>query len=57
MDAAVAAARAAFDSWSTLPKEQRKDYLLKIQAGLEARADELAESFAQRSACPSGCRR
>jgi aldehyde dehydrogenase (NAD+) len=52
VDAAVAAARAAFEGWSSLPKEQRRDYLLKIQAGLEARADELAETFAQEVGMP-----
>ena len=35
VDAAVAAARAAFPAWSALPKEQRAEYLSKmIQAGL-----------------------
>jgi aldehyde dehydrogenase (NAD+) len=52
VDAAVAAARAAFEAWSTTPKEVRKDYLLKIKAGLEARSAELAEVFAQEVGMP-----
>ena len=43
VQAAVAAARAAFDSWSQQPAGVRSDYLRKIQAGLQARAAELAE--------------
>jgi acyl-CoA reductase-like NAD-dependent aldehyde dehydrogenase len=41
-NAAVAAARAAFDSWSATPPAVRGEYLAKIQAGLKARKDELA---------------
>jgi betaine-aldehyde dehydrogenase len=43
VQAAVAAARSAFDSWSQQPVAVRSDYLRKIQAGLQGRAAELAE--------------
>jgi len=42
VDAAVAAARAAFDSWSTLPVEERAKYMSRIGDGLAARMDEIA---------------
>jgi acyl-CoA reductase-like NAD-dependent aldehyde dehydrogenase len=41
-DAAVAAARAAFDGWSSTPPSVRGDFLKKIQEGLKARSEELA---------------
>lgn len=43
VEAAVAAARSAFDSWSQQPTAVRSDFLRKIKAGLKARAAELAE--------------
>ena len=43
VQAAVAAARAAFEAWSQQPVAVRSDYLRKIQAGLKARSQELAE--------------
>ena len=43
IDAAVAAARAAFDGWSRTPVEKRAEYLQKVSDGLKARADELAK--------------
>ncbi len=43
---AVAAAKAAFESWSTTPLEVRAEFLRKFSAGLAARADELAELIA-----------
>jgi acyl-CoA reductase-like NAD-dependent aldehyde dehydrogenase len=52
VDAAVAAARAAFPAWSELPKETRADYLTKIYAGLEARSDELADIIAKEVGMP-----
>ncbi len=52
VDAAVAAARAAFPAWSALPKEQRAEYLNKINAGLEARTDEIAETIAKEVGMP-----
>ncbi len=42
VDAAVAAARAAFPSWAATPLETRQNLLSAIAAGLEARAEELA---------------
>jgi len=39
---AVEAARAAFESWSNTSKEERIGYLKKIQEGLVARADDIA---------------
>jgi len=40
---AVEAARAAFDSWAATPPKDRAAYLKKIQDGIVARADEIAE--------------
>jgi len=42
VDAAVAAAKAAFESWSVSPLEERASYLLRIADGLEARSEEIA---------------
>ena len=52
VDAAVAAAKAAFPGWSALPKEERAGYLMKIHAGLEARTDEIAQTIAQEVGMP-----
>jgi acyl-CoA reductase-like NAD-dependent aldehyde dehydrogenase len=52
VDAAVAAARAAFPAWSALPKEERAAFLLKIHAGLEARTDEIAATIAKEVGMP-----
>ena len=41
-EAAVAAAKAAFDGWSNTPASVRGDFLKKIQEGLKARSEELA---------------
>ena len=49
---AVAAARAAFDSWSQTAPAQRAEYLAKISAGLKARSDEIAKSIAQEVGMP-----
>ena len=51
-DAAVAAARAAFDGWSQTPVETRAEILDKISAGLEARTDDLAKLIAQEVGMP-----
>jgi acyl-CoA reductase-like NAD-dependent aldehyde dehydrogenase len=51
-DAAVRAARAAFESWNATPAEKRAEYLEKISAGLKARADELAKTIAQEVGMP-----
>ena len=45
VDAAVTAACAAFDAWSQTAPEVRAGYLQKIQEGLKARADELAQTI------------
>ena len=52
VDAAVAAAKAAFPAWSALPKEERAGYLMKIHAGLEARTDEIAQTIAKEVGMP-----
>jgi aldehyde dehydrogenase (NAD+) len=52
VDAAVAAAKAAFPSWSALSNAERAEYLMKIHAGLEARTDELAETIAREVGMP-----
>lgn len=52
IDAAVAAARAAFDSWSQLPAAERGAYLEKVSAALKARSDELARTIAQEVGMP-----
>ena len=52
VDAAVAAAKAAFPAWSALSKEDRAAYLMKIHAGLEARTDEIAEIVAKEVGMP-----
>jgi len=52
IEAAVGAARAAFDGWSALPVEKRAAYLQKISEGLKARADELAKTIAQEVGMP-----
>jgi acyl-CoA reductase-like NAD-dependent aldehyde dehydrogenase len=52
IDAAVAAARAALEGWSGTPAEKRAEFLEKISAGLNARADELAKTIAQEVGMP-----
>src|SRR5687767_2685932 len=52
IDAAVAAARSAFETWSALPPDRRAEYLEKISAALKARADELAKTIAQEVGMP-----
>ncbi|HAP76086.1 MAG TPA: aldehyde dehydrogenase family protein [Acidimicrobiaceae bacterium] len=52
VNAAVAAAKAAFPAWSALPKEERAAYLMKIHAGLEARTQEIAETIAKEVGMP-----
>ena len=44
-NAAIAAARAAFDSWSETPGAKRAEFLLAIQAKLKERTDELAKTI------------
>lgn len=52
IDAAVRAARAAFDGWGRLPVANRAEYLAKISAGLKRRAEELAKLIAQEVGMP-----
>ena len=44
-EAAVEAAKLAFDGWAATPASVRADYLAKIAANLKARTDELAASI------------
>jgi len=52
IEAAVAAARAAFEGWSATPADKRAEFLQKISDGLKARADELAKTIAQEVGMP-----
>ena len=52
VDAAVAAARAAFEGWSATPPAKRAEYLQKIADGLKARAAELGSTIAQEVGMP-----
>ena len=52
IDAAVAAARGALQSWSETQPEKRAEFLEKISAALKARADELARTIAQEVGMP-----
>src|SRR5213078_1669848 len=52
VDAAVRAARAAFEAWAATPATMRADYLQKISDGLKARSDELARTIAQEVGMP-----
>lgn len=42
VEAAVAAAKAAFPTWSTLSAAKRSEWLMKVSNGIEARMEELA---------------
>jgi len=53
-DAAVKAAAAAFEGWSTLTPEERGVYLDKIRNGLRARADQLRDVIAAEVGMPVG---
>ena len=52
IDAAVAAARAAFGGWSATPAARRAEFLQKISDGLKARAAELGATIAQEVGMP-----
>ncbi|WP_420452960.1 aldehyde dehydrogenase family protein [Ilumatobacter sp.] len=43
---AVAAAKAAFESWSQTPVEERQKYLVRLNEALQARGAEIAETIA-----------
>ena len=49
---AVAAARAAFDSWSATPAAERAEFLKKITAGLAERQNEIAATIAREVGMP-----
>lgn len=51
-DAAVAAARAAFDSWSQTSKEQRLELLEKLYSIYKARSAEMAEAISTEMGAP-----
>jgi aldehyde dehydrogenase (NAD+) len=51
-DRAVAAARAAFESWSQTSREERAGYLAAIAEGLGERADEIAATISQELGMP-----
>jgi len=51
-EAAIAAARGAFDSWSRTSPAERAQYLERIAAGFQARSDELAEAIAHEVGMP-----
>lgn len=42
IDAAARAAAAAFPAWAAMPATERRDILIRIAGGIEARADEIA---------------
>src|SRR5690606_8254074 len=52
VDAAVRAARRAFDGWANSPVSQRAEYLQKIHEGLKARAGEIAETISREVGMP-----
>jgi len=52
VDAAVAAARSAFESWSQTSIEERADWMKRIAEALGARMDEVAELIAQEVGMP-----
>ncbi|HEX2686422.1 MAG TPA: aldehyde dehydrogenase family protein [Kofleriaceae bacterium] len=52
INAAVRAARHAFERWSQLPVATRAEYLAKISAGLKQRAELLARTIAQEVGMP-----
>src|SRR4029078_2945487 len=52
VDDAVAAARAAFESWSTTPAIERAAHLRRIADGLDERTEELAELITRETGMP-----
>lgn len=52
VDAAVRAARAAFEGWAETPVPERAAILLKIQAGLKARSEEIGRIIAREVGMP-----
>ena len=54
VDAAVAAARQAFPSYSTTPVEERVELLRAVAAGIREREPELAEAITTEMGAPRG---
>jgi len=52
IDAAVAAAKAAFETWGHTPKEERGKYLQLLAEGLAARSAEIGEVISQEVGMP-----
>ena len=52
VDAAVAAAKSAFETWSVSTLEERAEYLLRIADGLEARSEEIATLISREVGMP-----
>ena len=52
VDAAVAAARAAFDGWAATPAAERAALLQKIHEGMKARAEEIGQLIAAEVGMP-----
>jgi betaine-aldehyde dehydrogenase len=52
MAAAVESAASAFDSWSTTPPAERAAWLMKIQAGLQSRAEDIAQLISKEVGTP-----
>jgi betaine-aldehyde dehydrogenase len=51
-NAAVAAARAAFERWAATPPGERAAFLAKIQDGMKSRAEEIGRTIAQEVGMP-----
>ena len=54
VDAAVRAARAAFEGWAATPPDTRAKYLTAIAEGLQARSAEIAEVISREMGSPAG---
>jgi aldehyde dehydrogenase (NAD+) len=52
VDAAVAAARAAFGPWSRTPPRERAEHLARLASALTARRDELARTITRELGMP-----
>jgi aldehyde dehydrogenase (NAD+) len=52
VDAAAAAARAAFEGWAATAPSERAGFLVKIHEGLKARADEIGRTIASEVGMP-----
>ncbi|MGV0812497.1 aldehyde dehydrogenase family protein [Mycolicibacterium boenickei] len=52
VDAAVAAARAAFGTWSATPVGERADYLAAIAGKLAERSEDMARTISSEMGCP-----